>query len=290
MSSRVKVNHKVRRRAYGARDKEELIDEIIRYHVQGYSQVDIARILQISRGTILRWNKELNFIDARTPGEAGKLKSRKYQYDDDYFSDIKNPNQAYLLGYILGDGTLVDRKKSKRLVLCLAENDKQLLTSIAEELNMTDCIKFRKKNASNEQNKFSLTFNSTKMCNDLIKHGVKPNKTGKERWIDLLDEKLQWAFLRGFFDADGHIRVYERNGWLKARVGFTGSKDMMSSILQFLKSYGIGKNVNSIHSKQGCYDVYFSSVVEARLMFGYLYESGSIKLNRKYEKFSSLMI
>ncbi|WP_377912758.1 hypothetical protein [Bacillus songklensis] len=87
-----------------------------------------------------------------------------------------------------------------------------------------------------------------------------------------------------------HIRVYGRNGWLKTRVGFTGTKEMLESILQFLKSYGIGQNVNSIYEKQGCYDLYISSVKEAQSMFSYLYKYGNIKLNRKYEKFSSLMI
>lgn len=290
MESKEKVNQSIRRRAYGARDKEEIINAIINLHTRGFSQVDIAKMLGISRGTILRWNKELKFINPRSPGEAGKIKSRIYHYDEDYFSEISTPNQAYLLGYILGDGTLVDRKKSKRLVLTLAETDKQLLYDIAKELNMTEVIKFRKRNAQNEQNKFSLTINSTKICDDLIKLGITPKKTGKEKWVNLGNEKLQWAFVRGFFDADGHIRVYERNGWVKTRVGFTGSNDMMISILKFLKSYGIGINVNAIYAKQGCFDVYISSLVDARLMYIFLYESGSIKLNRKYEKFSSLMI
>lgn len=284
------VNYSQRQRGYGAREKEELINAIVKLHNEGYSQVDIAKMLKISRGTILRWNKELEFITSRLPGEAGKMKSRIHEYNEDYFSNIQTPNQAYLVGYILGDGTVVDRKKSKRLVLSLAEEDKQLLYDIAEEFNMTEVVKFRNANAQNEQNKFSLLISSTKLCNDLISLGVTPKKTGKEKWINLNDEKLQWAFLRGFFDADGHIRVYRRNGWLKTRVGFTGTKEMLESILQFLKSYGIGQNVNSIHEKQGCYDLYISSVKEAQIMFSYLYKYGSIKLNRKYEKFSSLMI
>lgn len=290
MESMVRVNHKNRKRVYGARDKEEKINAIIELHNLGYSQVDIAKKLNISRGTLLRWNKELKFIEPRTPGEAGKLKSKIYQYDEDYFSVINTPNQAYLIGYFLGDGTLVDRKKSKRLVLCLAEQDKQLLFDIANELNMTNIVKYRKATVKNEQNKYSLPINSTKICNDLIKIGVTPKKTGNEKWIEFEDEKLQWAFLRGFFDEDGHIRVYMRNGWLKTRVGFTGSKDMMESILQFLKSYGIGESVNAIYAKQGCYDLYISSIKDARTIYNFLYNSGSIKLNRKYEKFSSLMI
>jgi hypothetical protein len=284
------VNHNKRQRGYEARDKEEIIKLITKFHEQGYSQVDIAKKLNISRGTIKRWNDELYFIESRAPGEAGKLKSKVYDYDEDYFEKISTPNQAYITGYITGDATIFDRKKSKRLVLCLAEQDKQLLFDIGKEMNMKEAIKFRKKNNNNEQNKYSLTINSTKMCNDLIALGVGPQKTGSETWINFEKVDLQWAYLRGFFDADGHIRVYERNGYQKARLGFTGNQDMLASILMFLKSHGLAKNVNSITLKQGCSDLHLSSIKDLKLIFTQLYKHGNIKLDRIFIKFSSLMI
>ncbi|MEC1718054.1 helix-turn-helix domain-containing protein [Schinkia azotoformans] len=290
MGEKEKVNHNKRQRGYGARDKEELIISIINLHNEGYSQVDIAKILEISRGTIKYWNDELHFIKARTPGEAGKLKCKKYDYDENYFENITTPNQAYIVGYITGDGTIYDRLKSKRLVLTLAEVDKQLLYDIAEEMNMIKAIKYRKKYAENEQNKYSLVINSTKMCNDLIALGIGPKKTGSEPWIDFKNEDLQWAFVRGFFDADGHIRVYKRNGYLKAKLGFTGNADMLASILIFLKSQGFAEKVNSITQKHGCSDLYLSSIKKLKLIFPKLYQYGDIKLNRKYNKFTSLMI
>ncbi|WP_335572941.1 LAGLIDADG family homing endonuclease [Neobacillus vireti] len=153
-----------------------------------------------------------------------------------------------------------------------------------------NAVKFRKKNKENEQNKYSLTINSTKMCNDLIKLGIGPRKTGKEKWLSFNCDTLDWAFLRGFFDADGHIRVYMRNGYLKARMGFTGNVEMLKSILFYLKSRGFAKNVNSITEKQGCSDLYISSICDIRLIYEEMYKHGDIKLKRKLEKFSSLMI
>ncbi len=284
------VNHIIRRRKYGARDKEELIELIIKLHDEGYSQVDIANMLGINRGTIKRWNDGLHFINSRLPGEAGKLKSKKYNYDENYFATIQSPNQAYIVGYITGDGTVFDRNSSKRLVLTLAETDKQLLIDISEEMNMREAVKFRKKNAENEQNKYSLTINSTKMCDDLIALGIGPRKTGNESWIDFGNQELQWAYLRGFFDADGHIRVYHRNGYQKSRMGFTGNPIMLKSILNFLKEQGFAKKVNSITQKQGCSDIYLSSIKELREIGQRLYRHGDIKLIRKHEKFQSLMI
>ncbi|WP_028273669.1 LAGLIDADG family homing endonuclease [Atopococcus tabaci] len=285
-----KVGRNPRRRVYGARDKEEIIKTVKRLYNKGHSLVDIARITGVNRGTLSRWNNDLQFIKMRTPGEAGKLKSKIYDYDEDYFENINTFNKAYLLGYIAGDGTIRDDIKRKRLILTLAEQDKQLLDDIAKELQMEKLVKFRKRNAENEQNKYSLVINCTKMCDDLIKLNVTPRKTGNEKWVDLGDQRLQWSFLRGFFDADGSIRVYTRYGYTKARMGFTGNKEFLTDILQFLKIQGFAKGVNAISPKQGCYDLYLSSVKDLKKIFPLLYRDGDIKLNRKYDIFSSLMI
>ena len=285
-----KVNCIRQRCRYKARDKEELIKLIVKLHNQGYSQVDIAKMLKVSRGTIKRWNDELHFFKPRTPGQAGKLKNKIYNYDENYFANILTPNQAYIVGYITGDGTVFDRGKSKRLVLTLAEKDKQLLEDIAQELNMHDAIKFRKKYKENEQNKYSLTINSTKMCNDLISLGIVPRKTGLERWIDFKNPTLQWAYLRGFFDADGHVRVFEKDGYSKARIGFTGNPVMLRSILDFFKSNGIAQNVHAITAKQGCSDLFIGGKKDIKAIAKKLYQYGDIRLNRKYELLSSLMI
>lgn len=285
-----RVNCIARQRGYKARDKEQLIQSIIKLHDEGYSQVDIAKILHVNRGTIKRWNDELQFFMPRTPGEAGKLKNKVYHYDEDYFATIQTPNQAYLIGYIVGDGTLLDKGKSKRLVLALAEKDRQLLEDIAKELNMSDAVKFKKKNKENEQNKYSLVVNSTKMCNDLIPLGIIPRKTGLERWIDFNNDDLQWAFLRGFFDADGHIRVFTKNAYLHARLRFTSNREMLQSILEFLKRNGFAKKVKAITAKQGCFDLSIGSRKDIIAIYEKLYAHGDIKLNRKYEIFCSLMI
>ncbi|WP_349407756.1 helix-turn-helix domain-containing protein [Pseudalkalibacillus sp. SCS-8] len=290
------VNHNMRQRGYEARDKEEMMKVAKILHEEGYSQVKIAEILDISRGTLHRWNETMKVFNPRKPGEAGILANKKYNYDENYFSAINTPNQAYLVGYILGDGTVFDRMKSKRLVLSLAEEDKQLLEDIASEINMKEAIKFRKRNAPNEQNKYTLTISCTKMCDDLIKLGITPNKTGRECWIPFGDNQLQWSFLRGIFDADGNIRVYKRyypdrnKTYLKTRFGITGSKQLLEGILIFLQENNIALNVNSIRQKEGCFDLHISSLNDVKTIFIHLYKHGDIRLQRKYKKFSSLMI
>lgn len=62
MEAKEGVNHSKRQRRYGARDKEEIIKSVIKLHDQGYSQVDISKMLGIARNTIKRWNDELHFF------------------------------------------------------------------------------------------------------------------------------------------------------------------------------------------------------------------------------------
>jgi transposase-like protein len=71
-----KVDHKKRRRFYGAQDKEEFLKKIIHLYERGYSQNDISRKINIPRGTISRWLMDIGY-KGREPGQAGKVKSKK---------------------------------------------------------------------------------------------------------------------------------------------------------------------------------------------------------------------
>ncbi len=72
-------------------------------------------------------------------------------------------------------------------------------------------------------------------------------------------------------------------------MGFTGNHEFLKSILTFLQSEGFAKDARSISKKQGCSDIYVSSLKDLSEIFNFLYEHGDINLNRKYIKFSSLM-
>ena len=123
--------------------------------------------------------------------------------------------------------------------------------------------------------------NIDKDGNDLIKLGITPNKTEKEKFINFNDTDLQLAFLRGFFDADGLIRVSQRNGYQKSLYGIYRNLVLLKDILTFLQSEGFAENVRSITKKKGCYDIYVSSIKDLRAICNLLYQHGDIKLDRR---------
>lgn len=152
MEKKEQVNHKRRRRFYEARSRDQIKKQILRLYSEGYSQNDISKILDIPRGTISRWMMEIGF-KGRDAGEAGKLKSKIYHYNESIFENITDPNIAYIVGLITGDGYIVDRGKSKRLVITLAISDRQIIDDIANLLGMESLVKVRKATYSNEQDK-----------------------------------------------------------------------------------------------------------------------------------------
>jgi transposase len=258
---------------YTDAEKNAFKEEIKTRHDAGESIADIARDLRLTRATIQIWNKTEKFVDTRTPGEAGKMKNKIYGYDENFFEYIDSADKAYIVGFLMGDGCVYDREKSKRFKLDLQESDYQIIYDIAEKLNMVEALKLRARQKDTEQNKMSLVVNSTKMSDDLIKLGVVPRKTGIEPWVDLKDEKLQWAFIRGLMDADGCVT---KNGSIR----FFNSEYLLTDLQSFLQSYGIESKVNP---KVGCFEL---SVRKAgsEEMCKHLYNDGDLKLNRKYDR------
>jgi intein-encoded DNA endonuclease-like protein len=291
MKAREQVNRNTRRRFYEVHSKERLITELQRLYNKGLSQHEIAKILNIPRGTLSRWMVEVG-IHGRDPGKAGKVISQKYFYNENAFENVTDPNIAYVLGFLMGDGYVVDRGKSKRFLVTLALSDRQIIDDIAEYLGLQNQVKVRKASYKNEQDKISLIVNSTKMSNDLANYGIVPNKTGSEVFTTFNSNSLQWAFLRGFFDADGYIRRYQRNGYTKAKFTLTGNQTMLLDIKGFLIDQGLVVKGKAIYPKQGCVSFEISSAETIRQLGKFLYDirTGELCLNRKAQVFHSLMI
>ena len=259
---------------YSSEDKQNLINLISKGYEEGKSMVELSDELNITRTTIKRWNDEMGFIEMRTCGEAGKQKSKIYNYDENYFEKIDTPNKAYILGFLAGDGCVHDLKKAKKISLTLQEKDYQIILDIAREMNIEEAVKFRLKSNETQQNKYSLVINSTKMSNDLLKYGIVPRKTGIEKWVDLENESLQWNFLRGLMDSDGS--VFE-SGYTR----FYNSLYMLEGLQNFLSRYGIE---TAIKPKIGCFVLKVRKKAGNRELCKHLYREGTLKMNRKYDR------
>lgn len=267
------------------------------YCVQGLSTVEIAKHLNVSRNLVTEY-MEMYCIERRPPGAAGALKSRVYQINERYFQHIDEPDKAYIAGFILGDGTLIDRKKSKRLVVAIADSDRDLLERIAERLNCLDLVRQQQANNTREQAKARLAINSTKMVNDLIDQGVPLSpKSGHEPFIEFSTPDLTWAFIRGVSDADGCIRVYERSGIVKGKLygpyrrakwSITIGLPFIHGLKSFFERQGITVSPGCIQQKQGTGVIEVANQDTIREIARRMYQYGTLWLQRKKDIFDLL--
>jgi transposase len=95
MGERIQVNRSNKHAKIEARDKELLIEKIKTLHAQGYSQVEVSKILGISRNTLRRWNDELNFVSLLSPGESGKRMALKLYHSTTGTLSLKRKEEVF---------------------------------------------------------------------------------------------------------------------------------------------------------------------------------------------------
>ena len=225
-----------------------------------------------------KYNVEVHTIyrildDYNLPRKTGK----KSSCNEDYFECINTPNKAYLLGFITADGAITG-KYSSCCSIEIHEKDEDLLLFAKKEINsdatITSC------NYKTKTNK-KISFSSKKMCNDLKKYGIIPNKSLvlEKVPVEFIPEELLCYYFRGLIDGDGCIH---KDG--KVSI-YSGSKNFIESVQDILcKTIGV-KKLKIYHGTT--YFVSWGSKEDKQKFFNFLYKD---KLNkaffykRKYER------
>lgn len=148
------------------------------------------------------WNEAKN--------EAGlDLFSRNLSADYGYFSDVSTPEQAYWVGFILGDGSVAPNGNGH---LCLAinlnERDRHIIEEFRDAINSEHSI-----SESGDEVRIALV--NDEITTDLRKLGVDEAKTHSSSLPDFDKPPLRSAFVRGLGDADAHCQ--------KSRYSITGA-------------------------------------------------------------------
>lgn len=190
-------------------------DEIIQKYLDGESTKDIAKHYGFSDdhmiATLLR---ELG-VEIRPTGYASKT-------NQDLFKDINSELSAYVLGLITSDGNI---GKNFSISIHLTEEDRYLLDEINQRLyNNTGYILTEKKEKGNDVSRLSI--NGKKICENLSKYNIIPNKSHYLTEIAEIHEDLMPHYIRGLYDGDGvcsYNRPYLRVGYCAYREEFVKS-------------------------------------------------------------------
>lgn len=247
------------------------------------------------------WQKVHQILPDRSKksiqARAYKLNVKYLQYNQDYFEDINVKSKAYWLGFLYADGYVTT---GDRWGLELQLADKR---HIEHFVNNFDCNINIRERTRDGHNFCGFVIKNKKMCNDLVNHGVVPNKTNCLQFPsdDVLNSKYISHFIRGFFDGDGCIfwkrYLRTKNNWKTSFYYMHNevtivckSEGFLDNIINELDRNDI-KSVKSYNPKDGLPTLRISNYENIYKFYKYIYKDSdeTNRLGRKYEKFNELI-
>lgn len=206
--------------------------------------------------------------------------NKKHYINERYFEIIDSEDKAYWLGFIMADGCVYKGTgNTYRLQINLKASDKGHLNLFAKNIKSDYNVSTKETNNSFVS---SIKINSTKLCKDLIKHGVTERKS-LTCSMPNLNKSLVRHFIRGYFDGDGWItlNISER---IRKEFGIcSGSIEMINNLNTYLNINYYKKRNNNLHK------IVTSDTEKIKKIYKYLYENCTICLQRKKRIFDILI-
>lgn len=92
-----------------------------------------------------------------------------YDYDENFFEQINNPEKAYFLGLLYADGANVQLPTTKSMTIALQEQDVLILERFKKALKSEYPLLFLNRENENHANAYRLYVYGNKICDDLSK-------------------------------------------------------------------------------------------------------------------------
>lgn len=246
-------------------------DAIYQRHLAGETIANISKETGIHIQSIYshfqknNWNYNKNI----------PIRQNGYYVDDNYLNIIDNENKAYFLGWMLSDGSI----NGNRIKLKLKSDDEYIISKMFNEFS-------KGYKCGSDKNSMSIGVSSTKMVSDLAKYGCVENKTIIGFGLPELPKELFRHFVRGYFDGDGSVgKRSARPNQIQVSVCSIDE----SFLIQFqkkLKEFNIKSNVYKEKRNTNMFRLVISTHDERLKFYEFIYNNCSIKLERKFEKYS----
>jgi len=149
--------------------------------------------------------------------------------DDSFFHYIDSEFKAYVLGWIISDGSI----KSDSIAIQIHERDNHTLSMIAYGISKQLTVKHYPK-----KQQVKLLLCSSQMVSDVCRHlSIQPGKKCDIVQFPALTTKaLQLACIRGIFDGDGTLRnpARDKKSYLTAKITST-SKALLDRVEEIVE-------------------------------------------------------
>lgn len=191
---------------------------------------------------------------------------KNYVVKEDYFEKWSH-DMAYVLGFIVADGNIHDHGYAVQIDV--SPKDIAVLEFIRDQITPDYVIK-----TSGRGTEVRWYPSSSVLKQSLMKHGVIPRKTGKERVPPSLPSKYFWDFVRGYFDGDGSVGV---------SVAITcNSKSFLDVLCQTT-------NLGNVRPDRMNHRWLLESKSDIATFFKNVYSTGSFYFHRKWERMQYLV-
>lgn len=208
------------------------------------------------------WNAAKKEAGLSTKGPGGSL-----YVDDSYFLEINTEEKAYWLGMLYGDGS-VSESEIGHAKISLALQEEDHVAKFKEAINSNHKL-------SRGEDTTSLALTSEEMESDLSRHGLDTGKTHSSTLPELESSNLRAAFVRGLFDADGHVGQ-------AGRFNITGASEE-----RFLRlGDWLPVETGIVDRRDGAYTFRVGGKEKLQRLYGWLYPEAAETepmLNRKYK-------
>lgn len=210
---------------------------------------------------------------------------REYKVDEYFFNTIDTEEKAYWLGFVYADGYIT---LPHSLGISLAKKDMAHLKKLLLHMNSNHPLNNYKSNSNygiSEYTRFLL--NSKNVFNQLKSKGVKLRKSLILEYpnVDMVPKHLNKHFIRGYFDGDGSL-VLSRNS---INFKICGTKEFLTSLIDIFNEishynfqYKLFKRRNDDKNN---YYISYGGKNKVYSIMNYLYESSTVYLDRKMEKY-----
>ena len=217
-----------------------------------------------------------------------KINNKIYRLN--LFTSI-NKNEAYLLGYLLGDGGYCDFTHKRLARMFVSSSEKYIIegfkTQFCPDTTINSKIPINKtRNIKSILESHILVF-SSKFSEIFNKYGILSLK--KTRTFHNIPKKLFPSFLLGLFDADGNfswgVRRDRLRPWCQFKITHQNLNMLKKLQTYLISNYNISTFINIKHNED-CYILQISSIKDANKLMNIIYSKNNLIYNkRKHESF-----
>ena len=199
---------------------------------------------------------------------------------DPNFLEEMNELSAYLIGFILTDGS-ISQQKGKKERITLANTDFEIMSKLHPIISPRRKLYTREMKKKEHKTAYSLVNTNVDAISTLKKLGIDSDKTFNVRLPNLPTE-LYRHFVRGVLDGDGSISNYRvRDKYTYKKLGFTSASKMFSlEFKQLLEQQGFSPLIRK-DDRHNAYYVVMNKTQEIKDFARWIYEDSNWYIARK---------